>query len=59
LDFEEEAEVTERRMTRSFVKPAAKLTSAAEMETHSSGPADTVAGLPAEPATPFVIADDR
>lgn len=58
-DSEEEAEVTERRKTRSSVKPAAKPTTAAEMETDRSDPADTVAGPSAEPATPAVIADDR
>jgi hypothetical protein len=51
--------VTERRMTRSSGKPAAKPTTAAEMETDRSDPSDTVAGPSAEPATPAVITDDR
>jgi hypothetical protein len=58
-DPEEEAEVTERRMTRSSGKPAATPTAAAEIETDRSDPSDTVAGPSAEPATPAVITDDR
>jgi hypothetical protein len=51
--------VTERRMTRSSGKPAAKPTTAAEVETDRTDPSDTVAGPSAEPATPAVITDDR
>lgn len=51
--------MTERRKTRSSAKPAAKPTTAAEMEADRSDPADTVAGPSSEPATPAVIADDR
>jgi hypothetical protein len=51
--------VPERRKTRSSVKPVAKPTTAAEMETDRSDPSDTVAGPSAEPATPAVITDDR
>jgi hypothetical protein len=58
-DSEEDEEVTERRKTRSSAKPAAKPTTAAEMEADRSDPADTVAGPSSEPATPAVIADDR
>ncbi|GFG31335.1 hypothetical protein Cfor_12894 [Coptotermes formosanus] len=42
-DSEEDEEVTERRKTRSSAKPAAKPTTAAEMEADRSDPADTVA----------------
>jgi hypothetical protein len=51
--------VPERHVTRSSGKPAAKPTTAAEMETDRSDPSDTVAGPSAEPATPAVITDDR
>ena len=49
----------EIRKTQRSVKPAAKPTTAAEMETDRSDPSDTVAGPSAEPATPAVITDDR
>jgi hypothetical protein len=58
-DSEEEAEVPERRKTRSSVKPAAKPTTAAEMEADGSDPSDTVAGPSTETAAPAVITDDR
>ena len=58
-DPEEETEVPEIRKTQRSVKPAAKPTTAAEMETDRSDPSDTVAGPSAEPATPAVITDDR
>jgi hypothetical protein len=58
-DPEEQAEVTERCKTQSSVKPAAKPTTAPEMETDRSDPSDTLAGQSAEPATLAVITDDR
>ena len=57
-DPEEQAEVTERCKTQSSVKPAAKPTTAAEMETDRFDPSDTLAGPSAEPATTVVITDD-
>jgi len=45
--------------TQSSGKRAAKLTTAAEMETDRSDPSNTLVGLSAEPATPAVITDDR
>ena len=58
-DPEEEAEVPERRKTRSSAKPATQPTTAAEMEPDMPDPSDTVAGLSEEPTTPAVITDGR
>jgi len=51
--------VTERCRKQSSGKPAAKPTTAVEMETDRSDPSDTLAGPSAELATPAVISDDR